>query len=38
MEMCEIAALTGSNEAAVRKALSRARQAIRQQLKQQSNE
>ena len=38
MEMCEIAALTGSNETAVRKALSRARQAIRQQLKQQSNE
>ena len=38
MEMCEIAALTGSNETAVRKALSRARQAIRQQLKQQCNE
>ena len=38
MEMCEIVALTGSNETAVRKALSRARQAIRQQLKQQSNE
>ncbi|WP_281724316.1 RNA polymerase sigma factor [Hoylesella shahii] len=38
MEMCEIATLTGSNETAVRKALSRARQAIRQQLKQQCNE
>jgi len=38
MEMYEIAALTGSKEAAVRKSLSRARQAIRQQLKQQSNE
>ena len=37
MEMCEIATLTGSNETAVRKALS-ARQAIRQQLKQQCNE
>ena len=38
MEMYEIAALTGSKEAAVRKSLSRARQAIRQQFKQQSNE
>ena len=38
MEMYEIAELTGSKEAAVRKSLSRARQAIRQQFKQQSNE
>ena len=38
MEMYEIAELTGSKEAAIRKSLSRARQAIRQQLKQQSNE
>ena len=38
MELYEIAALTGSKEAAVRKSLSRARQAIRQQFKQQSNE
>jgi len=38
MEMYEIAKLTGSKEAAVRKSLSRARQAIRQQFKQQSNE
>lgn len=36
MEMRQIAALTGSNEAAVRKALSRARQTIRQNFKQQS--
>ena len=38
MEMYEIAELTGSKEAAIRKSLSRARQAIRKQLKQQSNE
>ena len=37
MEMSDIAKLTGSNEVAVRKALSRARQAVRMQFLKQDN-